>query len=75
MSAPLRQSARIRSPGYQPRTTWHLPEIISVSFFSSHCEEYHRMILCRIQGVVPTTYQNRISSILRLEAQSFRGSS
>jgi hypothetical protein len=28
---PTRQSARIRSASYRPRTTWRLPEIVSVS--------------------------------------------
>ena len=30
MSESLRQSMRIRCPSYQPRTTWNLPEIVSV---------------------------------------------
>ena len=30
-----RQSQHIRCPSYQPRTTWSLPEIISVCIFSS----------------------------------------
>ena len=49
MTPPLRQSARIRSSGYQPRTTWQSPEIVSVGFF------YYSEI-CHY------TIQNRLSS-------------
>jgi hypothetical protein len=55
--APTRQSQRIRCPNYRPRTTWRLPEIVSVtishSFHFFRCESEFLLI---IKAVAPTSF-------------------
>ena len=55
-----RQSTRICDSSYRPRTTWDLPEIVSVSpqcFATSEINTSR--FFFRFQGVLPTAYQRR----------------
>ena len=56
MPAEPRQSARIRSPSYRPRTTWRLPEIVSV-WQSSVWKTWNLYLF--LQGVAPSPYRDR----------------
>lgn len=49
-----RQSQRIRCPSYQPRTTWRLPEIVSVRISISNTSLVFFSLF--LKGVPPTSF-------------------
>ena len=52
---PTRKSVRLRSASYRPRTTWRLPEIVSVRF--SACETDTSLNFDFFsKGVAPTSF-------------------
>ena len=52
---PTRQSQRIRDPSYRRRTTWSLPEIVSVGLYISGLV-LMLICFCSCKGVRPTTF-------------------
>jgi hypothetical protein len=60
MAGPSRQSARIHSAFYHPRTSWSLPQIVTVR--QVQIEVYFSD--CNLQGVASTSYEGRSDHVV-----------